>query len=121
MRVKVKVSIINNSGVPVMGPGPLDLLAKVKEHSSISQAAKIMNLSYVKALNMLNRLEKSLGHKILLRRRGGNDRGGTELTPFAEYYLRQYSKMEKRVTDFAEAEFQSFLKDIESSDEYTQS
>ncbi|SPD74000.1 putative transcriptional regulator, ModE family [uncultured Desulfobacterium sp.] len=117
MRIKVKVSIINNSGVPVMGPGPLDLLAKVKEHSSISQAAKGMNLSYVKALNMLNRLEKSLGHKLFLRRRGGNDRGGTELTPFAEYYLDHYSNLEKRVTEFANAEFQSFLKEIESRGE----
>ena len=72
-----------------------------------------MDLSYVKALNMLNRLEKSLDQKLLIRKRGGNDRGGTELTAYAEDYIHQYSKLEKKINSFADAEFQLFLKEME--------
>ena len=64
MKVKVKISIHMDSGIPFMGPGPLQLLEKIKEHKSINKAANSMNLSYVKALNMLNRLEKGLNRDL---------------------------------------------------------
>ncbi len=100
-----------------MGPGPLRLLEKIKEYKSINQAAKSMSLSYVKALNMLNRLERNLEHKMLIRKRGGNERGGTELTPYAEKYIDQYKRLENKISRFAEDELQSFLKEIEKVDE----
>ena len=65
-----------------MGPGVLELLERIREYRSINRAAEQMGLSYVKALHMLNRLETDLGRRVLVRRRGGNDRGGSELTRF---------------------------------------
>ena len=112
MDVRVKVSISKKSDSPIMGPGPLRLLEKIKEHSSINQAAKSMGLSYVKALNMLNRLEDNLEHKILIRKRGGNDRGGTELTPFAEKYINEYRRFEDNINNFSKREFQVFLNEV---------
>ena len=75
MKVKVKIYIEKESGIKIMGPGPLSLLKKIKKYKSINMATKSMNLSYVKALNILNRLEKSIGRKMLIRERGGNKRG----------------------------------------------
>ena len=68
-----------------------------------------MNLSYVKALSILNRLEKNLGEQMLIRKRGGNDRGGTDLTPYAERFIEHYRRLEENVVKFAEDEFQLFL------------
>ena len=116
MLVRMKVNIFKRPDVPIMGPGPLRLLEKIKEHKSINQAAKSMCLSYVKALNMLNRLERNLEQKMLIRKRGGNERGGTELTPYAEKYISEYRKLENKITRFAENEFQSFLEGVKKSD-----
>ena len=112
MDVRIKVSISKKRDTPIMGPGPLCLLEKIKEHRSIYQASKSMGLSYVKALNMLNRLEGSLEHKILIRKRGGNDRGGTKLTPFAEKYINEYRKLEDKINNFSKHEFQAFLNEV---------
>lgn len=120
MDVRVKVSISKKPDIPIMGPGPLRLLEKIKEHRSINQAAKSMGLSYVKALNMLNRLEDNLEHKILIRTRGGNERGGTELTPFAEKYINEYRRLEDKINNFSKREFQVFLNEVGKLDEKTQ-
>jgi molybdate transport repressor ModE-like protein len=69
-----------------------------------------MSLSYVKALHMLNRLEADLGRRILIRKRGGNQRGGSELTPFGEKYVAEYSRLQKRVQKHVEEEFRIFQK-----------
>ncbi len=117
MFIRLKVNIFKSPGAPIMGPGPLRLLEKIKELKSINKAAKSMNLSYVKALHMLNRLEQNLDHKILIRKRGGNDRGGTELTAYAEKYITQYKALENKINRAAESEFQSFRKEVEKVDE----
>ena len=117
MFIRLKVSIFNESGIPIMGPGPFHLLEQIKKHKSINQAAKSMNLSYVKALSMLNRLERNLDHKILIRKRGGNDRGGAALTPFAEQYIDQYRELEDKIGKFAEDAFDLFLKAVERPEE----
>ena len=117
MRVRVKISILKNTKKPFMGPGPLFLLENIRKHKSINKAAKSMSLSYVKALNMQNRLERNLEHKILVRKRGGKDRGGAELTPFAENYIEQYRRFETKVSEFSEGEFQSFVKNVSKFDE----
>ena len=72
-----------------------------------------MHLSYVKALNMLNRLEGLLGDSLLIRTRGGKNRGGTELTPLGERYVREYDKMEKNIRRKADKEFEMFTKRLE--------
>lgn len=120
MDVRIKVSIAKKPDIPIMGPGPLHLLEKIRELKSINQAAKSMGLSYVKALNMMNRLEQNLEHKILIRKRGGNNRGGTELTPFAEKYITEYRRFEDKINNFSKHEFQVFLNEVEKKDERTQ-
>ncbi len=96
-----------------MGPGLLKLLRQIEEHKSINKAAKEMRLSYVKALNMLNRLENVLGDSILIRTRGGKNRGGTELTPLGKRYIKEYDRLEKKIRRLADREFVTFTKRLE--------
>ena len=108
MEIRAKINIVDEEGEPFMGPGVLRLLQRIQEQKSINRAARQMNLSYVKALHLLNRLEVDLGKQILIRKRGGNDRGGTELTPFGERYVTEYSRLEEKVHRRAESEFRIF-------------
>lgn len=117
MKISTKTFITDDPGIPFMGPGPIRLLEKIDEYKSINKAAKSMSLSYVKALNILNRLEKCLGEKMLIRKRGGNERGGASLTPYAEKYIRSFKGLEKKINAFAQREFQAFKNEFDTGQE----
>lgn len=67
-----------------------------------------MHLSYVKALNMIKGLEKGLGKQMVIRKKGGNIRGGAQLTLYAEIYIDQYIQLEERIKKYSEQEFNRF-------------
>jgi molybdate transport system regulatory protein len=117
MKISTRIFITDDPGIPFMGPGPVRLLERIDEYKSINKAAKSMSLSYVKALNILNRLERCLGEKILIRKRGGNERGGASLTPYAEKYIRTFKGLEKEINDFARNEFQGFQRALDEGKE----
>jgi molybdate transport system regulatory protein len=110
MKVKLKISIINDKDEPFMGIGLVWLLQGIKKHKSINSAAKEMNLSYAKAIKMLNWLEKNIGEKVVTRRHGGNERYGAEITDFGEEYIKKYDVFQKKIKKYAENEFKKFLK-----------
>jgi molybdate transport system regulatory protein len=113
MEVQLKIALSKNKGVPFMGPGPVILLEKIRQYKSIHKAAKSMNLSYVKALNMMNRLEKGLDRKILLRTRGGNDGGGTQLTQYAESYINLYKTLVNNISEYAQEELVRLMEETD--------
>ena len=108
MEIRAKINIVDERGDSFMGPGVLRLLQQVGEQKSINRAARQMSLSYVKALKLLNRLEADLGRQILIRKRGGNDRGGTRLTPFGKRYVIEYERLEKKIRAHVDKEFRTF-------------
>ena len=108
MKIKVSLIILNEDGVPMMGKGTIWLLQRIRRLRSINQAAKEMEMSYVKALKILKDIEATLGQEILIKRIGGKDHGGAELTPFAEEFLALFESYQTTVTDFAEQAFQRF-------------
>jgi len=112
MQIKLKISIIDDNDCFLMGPGPYLLLEKIKEHKSINKAAKSMGLSYPKALKMINTLEKGLDDPVIIRTRGGHQRGGTVLTSYGERYIKRYLELEDEIKRFAEIEFDLFKKEI---------
>jgi molybdate transport system regulatory protein len=115
VEIRAKINLVDERGEPFMGPGVLSVLRWIKEYKSINRAAGQMGLSYVKALNMLNRLEADLGTRILIRKRGGNERGGSELTPLGEKLIVEYGRLEKRVKTHVEREFRIFRERVEEA------
>jgi molybdate transport system regulatory protein len=113
MKITTKTFITDDPGIPFIGPGPVRLLERIDEYKSINKAAKSMSLSYVKALNILNRLEKCLGEKMLTRKRGGNERGGASLTPYAEKYISAFKGLDKKINTFAQTEFKEFQREFD--------
>jgi molybdate transport system regulatory protein len=110
INLKVKISLINNKNESFMGIGLVWLLERIKKFRSIRLAAKDMGMSYMKAHGILNRLERNLSQPILIRRRGGYDRGGAKLTDFAEKFIAEYDKHREQVHAYAVKEFSMFLK-----------
>jgi molybdate transport system regulatory protein len=110
MKIKVKLIITNDQDESFMGVGLIWLLQAIKECKSINSAAKSMNMSYAKAIKLLNNLEHNLGDKVIDRRRGGNERCGAELTSYGESLIKKYLALQKKVNRAADAEFVNFLK-----------
>jgi molybdate transport system regulatory protein len=71
---------LHEHGESLFGPGTFDLLVLVDETGSLHQAAKLMGMSYNKAWRAMRQAEDHLGVKILARRTGGSDGGGSVLT-----------------------------------------
>ena len=115
MNLHVKVALASEADEEFCGYGLLQLLEGIGRHGSIQQAARDMDLSYVKALKILNRLEKELGETLLVRHKGGAARGSTELTPFARQFIRDFAALRRQVRKAAAAAFKGFQKQYEGT------
>ena len=68
------------------------LLYYIKDTGTILQAARRLGISYSNAWNMLSKIEKNLGARIVKRHRGGYSRGATLLTELGVWLLDTYIK-----------------------------
>lgn len=116
MNVKLKIYFTGDDGNQFMGIGVYWLLVGIKKYGSIRKASEDMQLSYVKALSMLNNLEKTFKKKILNRKRGGDSREGTSLTVTGEKLIGLYNEYQEKVKSFADLEFGSFMEEFELLD-----
>ena len=81
------------------------LLLLIKETNSVRSACKHIALSYSKAWQMLNILEKELGYSVVERKHGGNNGGKTYLTKEGIEFLNKYEQFEENVQKYAKDEF----------------
>ena len=110
MQIRVKINLANDRGETFMGIGLIWLLREIDRSGSINRACKTMNLSYAKALKIINRLEDNLGTIILVRKRGGCNGGGAELTPFGRKFIADYDRLQSSIKHSAEKELSIFLR-----------
>ncbi len=83
------------------------LLFLIGDTCNVRRACDAMAISYGKAWDLINRLERELGYQIVERRQGGHRGGNTRLTERGTQFLQAYQAFEERVFQFAQREFQS--------------
>ncbi|MBV7388888.1 TOBE domain-containing protein [Pasteurellaceae bacterium TAE3-ERU1] len=76
-------------------PRRIALLKNIDACGSISQAAKLVNISYKTAWDSLNAMEAVSPKPLLLRNSGGKEGGGTQLTDYAKRVLKLYTLLEQ--------------------------
>ncbi|WP_233272737.1 winged helix-turn-helix domain-containing protein [Paraburkholderia acidisoli] len=77
-----------------LGPGKVALLEAVREHGSISAAARSMNMSYRRAWLLMDELNRALASPATVSEHGGQSGGGSVLTPVGEAIIRLYRSIE---------------------------
>lgn len=111
----IKIMLANEN--LFFGPGVADLLNLTKELESLNAAAKHMNLSYSKANKMIKQAEEALGFKLLDRKIGGSNGGGSSLTKECLEFMEKYTDFEKKIKLFSEELFKKyFVEYIENPD-----
>jgi molybdate transport system regulatory protein len=73
-----------------LGPGKVALLEAVREHGSISAAARSLGMSYRRAWVLIDELNRSLKSPATVSEKGGQSGGGCVLTPVGEDIIRLY-------------------------------
>jgi molybdate transport system regulatory protein len=89
LTLQVRLQVVGKEKI-ALGPGKMELLELVAETGSISEAARRMNMSYMKAWTLVQTLKP-----LVVAARGGNTRGGAELTETGREVLALYRKLEK--------------------------
>lgn len=92
------------------GPGVVTLLNLTKELESLNAAAKKMNLSYSKANKMIKSTEAALNFKLLDRKIGGPNGGGSTLTPECIDFLKSFTDYENELKKHSDILFEKHFK-----------
>ncbi len=90
MKAVTKIIFYDDNGEKFFGEGPARLLRLVEETGSLRAAALTMEMSYSKALRLLQHAEAVLGYPLTTRSTGGRDGGGSRLTPKGKEWLSRY-------------------------------
>lgn len=112
MELKTKIYLLDEEGEKFMGMGVLWLLQAIEKTKSLRSAVDLMHISYSKAYNMINNLEKALGKDIIDRKKGGVERSGSQLTPFGIAFTHLYDEFQQRAKAMLEAPYATFSKEL---------
>ena len=77
------------------GPGRIELLAKITEHGSITQAAKSMKMSYKAAWDAIDQMNNLAGEPLVERMTGGKGGGSTHLTLRGKQLVENFRLIER--------------------------
>lgn len=77
-----------------LGPGKVELLQLVQETHSITEAARQMDMSYMRAWSLIQTMNRCFKEPVVETMRGGNKRGGAMLTRTGEKLLALYGQLE---------------------------
>ncbi|MCK8787110.1 winged helix-turn-helix domain-containing protein [Roseomonas sp. NAR14] len=86
------------SGLQI-GPGKVALLEAIAETGSISAAGRALGMSYKRAWDLVEALNRGCGEKVVIATPGGRDGGGTSLSPAGDAVIRLYREIEQASLD----------------------
>jgi len=108
MKVRSKVWF-EVGGKLVFGVGRARILRAVEKTGSLNKAARELGMSYRHTWSSIRAAEERLGKSLLISRRGGRERGGTTLTPYARKLLKKFDSLDAAVSSCADRKFKTFL------------
>ena len=95
-----------------IGPGKIQLLENIHATGSISAAGRAMEMSYKRAWDLVDELNKICGQAAVERQTGGKNGGGAMLTPFGLSLVERYRKIERATTTAARKQLMALKADI---------
>jgi molybdate transport system regulatory protein len=97
---------------PAMGPGKAQLVALIADTGSISAAARRMGMSYRRAWQLVEAVNKSFNRPVVLTATGGKRGGGAVVTEFGKRLVERYHAMETKASEAIAPDLAEFTRDI---------
>lgn len=88
---------VEKDGVACLGWGRVMLLEKIAEHGSLNLAARSLNMSYRRAWELVERMNRLSPRPLVETATGGRGGGGSRLTPEGEAAVRNFWKLVKEL------------------------
>ena len=95
-----------------IGPGKIELLETIHQSCSISAAGRAMEMSYKRAWDLVDEINRICRQAAVERQTGGKNGGGAVLTPFGLSLVARYRKIERTAATAARKELQALRSDI---------
>lgn len=95
---------VEADGEKLYGPGPNELIKQIQQEGSLSKAAGNMNMSYKKAWDMVQRLNKHCAQPLILLKKGGQHGGGAEVTHHALKIIEEFEKFQQQLEALSKKE-----------------
>jgi molybdate transport system regulatory protein len=95
-----------------IGPGKIQLLEKIHTCGSISAAGRAMEMSYKRAWDLVDEINRICRQAVVERQTGGKNGGGAVLTPFGVSLVARYRKIERDAASAVHKELRALRTDI---------
>jgi molybdate transport system regulatory protein len=95
-----------------IGPGKIQLLENIQKFGSISAAGRAMDMSYKRAWDLVDEINRICRQAAVERQTGGKNGGGAVLTPFGISLVGRYRKIERDAASAVRKELQALQTDI---------
>lgn len=93
-----------------VGPGKVALLEAIREHGSITVAARNIGMSYRRAWLLLDEMNRLMRKPLTASAQGGQRGGGSVVTPEGEKLIELYRQIEERAQQACSLEIAQLLK-----------
>lgn len=93
--VRLRIDIAPDCSI---GPGKIALLEQIERCGSLSQAARVLKMSYRRAWLLLDDLNRTLGQPVTTASVGGAGGGGAQITAFGKHVVMAFREIERNAT-----------------------
>jgi molybdate transport system regulatory protein len=95
-----------------IGPGKIALLENIHKCGSISAAGRAMEMSYKRAWDLVDEINRICRQTAVERQTGGKNGGGAALTPFGVSLVSRYRRIERDAASAVRKELQALRGEI---------
>jgi molybdate transport system regulatory protein len=95
-----------------IGPGKILLLEKIHACGSISAAGRAMDMSYKRAWDLVDEINRICRQAAVERQTGGKNGGGAILTPFGTSLVARYRRIERAAASAVRKDLLALRADI---------
>ncbi len=99
VRIRFRIWVDKNE-LPYLGIGRIVLLENIMKYGSITKGAEAINMSYRKAWQLVEDMNKISDNPLVEKRLGGKEGGGAVVTEEGKQVIKKFYKLQSQVENF---------------------
>ncbi len=100
---------IDKGELPYLGIGRIVLLENIIQYGSITKGAEAINMSYRKAWQLVEDMNRLSDRPLVEKRLGGKEGGGAVVTEEGREVIRKFYLLQTQVENFLEEKIREFV------------